>query len=358
MIKGHRSGMEAVNIRTVREPLYNRLKVQLLEYIESENLQILPTEKELMARYGVSRNTLRRAVKELTAQKVLQPVQGLGTLVYPVPEVTKNSRILVLCDYYSQPFQNETFNKLLFMLNSSHLNSVVMMVDHENIDIARFEEALKDCDGVIVDWFSSYISELLEIVVRSGKKIICLRSPMGNGVPYLTEDIAAGYYKITRHLLELGHTRIAFIGNSNDPARMDGMRKALKERGLSLLPELMVYYDSNFRFTGFEGTEILLERKVPFTAVIAHNDDTALGIQERLLIAGKRIPEDISVIGSDNLSCSEFYPVPLTTCSGDAEAMIRAAIAYLFSARNSGMTLNRFFTPELVIRKSTARLKA
>ena len=55
---------------------------------------------------------------------------------------------------------------------------------------------------------------------------------------------------------------------------------------------------------------------------------------------------------------SEFYPVPLTTCSGDAEAMIRAAIAYLFSARNSGMTLNRFFTPELVIRKSTARLKA
>lgn len=347
--------MEAMNVKAVREPLYSRLKTQLLDYIEQENLQILPTEKELMIRYGVSRNTLRRAVRELTEEKVLQPIQGLGTLVYPIPEITGNSRILVLCDYHFQPFQNETFNRLLFMLNNSRLNSMVMMIDHDNFDIARFEEALKGCDGIIIDWFSSYIDALLEASVRSGKKIVCLRWRPNNGLPYVTEDISMGFYQIARHLLELGHTRIAFIGNTADEYRMAGLRRAFSERNLSLDPKLTVHFIRGSRETGFHSVDELFRRGNPFTAVIGQSDIIALGIQERLLIAGKRIPEDISVTGFDNLSDSESYPVPLTTCGGDSEEMIREAIAYLFSTRNSGMKLRKVIEPRLFLRASTSR---
>lgn len=348
--------MEMLEVKTVREPLYNRLRTQLLEYIESENLRMLPTERELMARYKVSRNTLRRAVKELTEEKVLQPIQGLGTLVYPVPEITENSRILVLCDYKSQPFQNETFNTLLFMLNNSRLNSMVMMVNHDHPDIARFEEVLKGCDGVIVDWFCSYIDALLEIVVRSGKKIVCLRWRPLNGLPYVAEDIAAGFHHVADHLLDLGHTRIAYLG-TEDQLRLGGIRRAFAERGVTPDPRLFLYFsdDSHVRSKGFDGVEELLRRGNDFTAIIGANDEIALGIQERLLIEGMRIPEDVSVTGFDNLNGSASYPVPLTTCCGDTEGMIREAIAYLFSSRKSGMTLNTVVNPRLIIRNSTVR---
>ena len=78
------------------------------------------------------------------------------------------------------------------------------------------------------------------------------------------------------------------------------------------------------------------------------------GVEERLLIAGIRIPEDVSITGFDNLRDSAEYPVPLTTCCGDPEQMIHEAIAYLFSTRNSGATLEKMFDPRLIVRKSTA----
>ena len=60
------------------EPLYEKLRKKLLEQIEAEHLTSLPNEKELMTRYHVSRNTLRRAILELTKAKILRPVQGIG----------------------------------------------------------------------------------------------------------------------------------------------------------------------------------------------------------------------------------------------------------------------------------------
>lgn len=101
--------------KLVREPLYEKLKKRLLVTIETENLHMLPNERELMARFGVSRNTLRRAIFELTKENILRPVQGIGTIVYPVPEIVENSRILIVCDREMTIFQREVFNLLLFI---------------------------------------------------------------------------------------------------------------------------------------------------------------------------------------------------------------------------------------------------
>ncbi len=80
----------------VQEPLYIKLKNRLTDYIQKEKPRLLPCEKDLMKHYGVSRNTVRRVVFELTKDKILKPVQGLGTLVYPQPEISDNSIILVI----------------------------------------------------------------------------------------------------------------------------------------------------------------------------------------------------------------------------------------------------------------------
>lgn len=340
----------------VREPLYEKLKKRLLCYIETENLRMLPNEKELMARYGVSRNTLRRAILELTNDKVLQPIQGLGTIVYPVPQIVENSRILVAFDPDMGLFQQEVFNKLLLLLNNSRLNSNVIMLDKEHVDVARFEEVLKGCDGVIVDQLCSYSPVVIEQVRKTGKKLVCLRWKPDTDIPFVAEDVCAGFYFLARHLLELGHRDIVFIGHDDDIRRIPGIRRAFEEHKLD--PSLLycIHAEVGTRADGYRCTDALLKSGRRFTAILGNSDETALGIEERLLIAGKRIPEDVSVTGFDNLKESAVYPVPLTTCSGDMERIIHEVIAYLFSARNSGATLNKLIEPQLIARQSTGRV--
>ena len=156
--------------KLVREPLYEKLKKRLLVTIETENLHMLPNERELMARFGVSRNTLRRAIFELTKENILRPVQGIGTIVYPVPEIVENSRILIVCDREMSVFQQEVFNLLLFHLNNSRLNTIVLMLDKENVDVDRFDTLLKTCDGVVIDQLCSYSPVILERIRKTGKK--------------------------------------------------------------------------------------------------------------------------------------------------------------------------------------------
>lgn len=93
------------------------------------------------------------------------------------------------------------------------------------------------------------------------------------------------------------------------------------------------------------------------TAVIANNDAIALCAEELLLSSGFRIPEDISVAGFDGISESASFPVPLTTCSGNLDALIQEAIAYLFSSRKPNELFYRKIEPELILRRSTGSAK-
>ncbi len=337
----------------IQIPLYERLRLTLLETLERENWQLLPNELELMSRFKVSRNTLRHAIQLLTDEHVLQPVQGFGTLVYPVPEVEKNSRILIVSNYEMQAFQRDAFSRLLLMLNASHLNSVVLMLDKENVDIQRFDEMLKTCDAVILECHCSYSPIIQERVRLTGKRMVCLRWQASNDVPYVAENVSDGFAQVTRHLLDLGHRRIAFLGNVDDFRRLPNITKVMAEYGVELDPELVEHFDIGTRVEGYQGAGRLLEKGVPFTAVICHNDNCALGVEERLLIAGKRIPEDVSVTGFDNLSESSEYPVPLTTCAGDLEEIIQDVIAYLFSSRRQAEGFRKLTDSHLVLRQST-----
>lgn len=350
--------MKVLEEKLIREPLYEKLKKRLLNYIESENIRMLPNEKELMDRYGVSRNTLRRAILELTKEKVLQPVQGLGTLVYPVPEVVTNSRILVVFDPDMRPYQQELFNQLLLQLSNSQLNATVLMLDKKNINVQHFEQVLKTCDAVLIDHLCSFSPTIVEIVRRTGKKFVCLRWQPELEMNYVAEDINTGFYQLVKHLIDLGHTKIAFMGNSKDPRRWPGIERAFQEHGMEIDPKLIFHCEHGFRHDGYQQADALLKSKREFTAVIGNSDEAALGIMERLLVAGIRIPEDVSVTGFDNLKDSKFYPVPLTTCCGNVLQMINEAIAYLFSARNSEITLNKIVEPRLIIRKSTGPVRA
>lgn len=163
----------------------------------------------------------------------------------------------------------------------------------------------------------------------------------------------------TRHLLGLGHRRIAVIGGPErilcSRARMDGYRAAMDAAGVPIDPELT----SHGPFQVEEGVRkgrALLRRSDPPTAIIAGNDLQALGVYQAAREARLHIPEDLSVVGFDDLPVAQWVGPPLTTVRQPLiEMAVAAAELVLALARGEQPTHTRLeLATELVIRESTA----
>ena len=137
------------------------------------------------------------------------------------------------------------------------------------------------------------------------------------GCPAVVADNRQGVREAVRHLVAHGHRRIAFIGWLEYPAiaeRYEGYRDALTESGLPCSPELIIGVDDRQTASGRAGARQLLERAAwPCTAVVAGTDRNAVGVMEVLRAAGVRVPEDVVVVGFDDLTVAELADPPLTT---------------------------------------------
>jgi DNA-binding LacI/PurR family transcriptional regulator len=136
------------------------------------------------------------------------------------------------------------------------------------------------------------------------------------GVPSVGATNWNGGLAATRHLLELGHTRIGMIGGPADMlcsrARVDGYRAALETAGLTVDPELVRWGTFHVE-AGFDQGTALLELADPPTAIFAGSDLQAFGVYEAARVLGVEIPTQLSVIGFDDLPMARWVGPPLTT---------------------------------------------
>jgi LacI family transcriptional regulator len=166
-----------------------------------------------------------------------------------------------------------------------------------------------------------------------------------------------GGYKATRHLLGLGHTRIAHLmglpWHADALARREGYEQALAEAGLPVDPALVVEGDFEER-SGLEAVEKLMGGGESFTAIFAANDRMAYGASLALFRRGRRIPADVSLIGFDDQPQAAYAWPPLTTMRQPTVEMgAAAARALVDELRGRGFSLPAFQT-DLVLRESTA----
>jgi LacI family transcriptional regulator len=166
-----------------------------------------------------------------------------------------------------------------------------------------------------------------------------------------------GGYDATNHLIELGHRRIGFItgsldlGCSND--RLAGYHAALSEFGLSTDPQLVREGDFT-QPAGYRAARELLTLPVPPSAIFASNDLMAFGVMEAARVRGLRIPEDISIIGFDDIPQAIHVHPPLTTIRQPLEQMGRLAARMLLRQIDDRRQLaERMDLPtELIVRES------
>jgi DNA-binding LacI/PurR family transcriptional regulator len=137
------------------------------------------------------------------------------------------------------------------------------------------------------------------------------------GFPVVDVDNRQGGYDATRHLLEHGHRRIAtLVGPGAWPsaaARLDGYRQALLEAGVAEDPNLVEPASGWGLESGRAAARRLLERGADFTALFGHSDLIALGAIRQLRDAGLRVPDDVSVVGYDDLPVAEYFEPALST---------------------------------------------
>ena len=166
-----------------------------------------------------------------------------------------------------------------------------------------------------------------------------------------------GGYNATEYLISLGHTRIGFITGSMDLGcavdRLDGYRSALRTNHIADAPELV--YEGDFtQPDGYAGACALLDLPEPPTAIFASNDVMAMGAMDAVRNRGLRIPDDVSIIGFDDIPQSSLVRPALTTVSQPLEKMGRVATQMLLDLlKNPEKEADRIELPtQLIVRDS------
>lgn len=224
---------------------------------------------------------------------------------------------------------------------------------------ARFVQMLraKQVDGAVIIPHSDTAS-LLQPLLAAEIPVVILEHSIP-GLHCIAIDDLAGGRLATRHLIELGHTRIAIIRrrqiSSLSMMRFDGYRLELERAGIALDDSLVVE-TGPFQNDGYAAMRELLERRPRPTAVVTHNDIMALGALRAIYDAGLSVPGDISVVGYDDIAAAPYLVPPLTTIRSPKMEMGRlAAQMVLKLARDPASLPPQTVTlpVELVIRQST-----
>jgi DNA-binding LacI/PurR family transcriptional regulator len=186
-------------------------------------------------------------------------------------------------------------------------------------------------------------------------------APFCKSFPAIEIEETLASYTATKHLLQLGHKKIAYL--TGPPAtpwaheRFEGYRRALRESGIEV-DDGMVFAAGNTLEDGIKATLQMLNEGCHPTAVQAVSDLVAIGCAETLLAQGFKIPEDISVVGFGNILLAEFYRVPLTTISQPKYRLGMSAVEAMIGILRGENITTRRLGAEFVERKSTAPPKA
>ena len=362
----------------------------------------LPTERELSAMFGVSRITTSRALLELQKVGLVVREQGRGTFVNRPPETEEGA------DQDATPRTDfNGLNVVAMVLPDTAVDSGFKMIEGaekwlrqrryrllssvSDFDLEREAELIHSLwqDGVrsliLYPIDSEATTKVVEEVCSKGMKVVIIDRRLNKlSMPFVGSDNFNAGYQITQHLIQVGHRLIAFASGdvgliSSVADRFRGYCQALNEHQLPVDPGLVVNAGQlGWNQGGIRSDESVdqirkqreetAERTLDYllglrsdrpSAVVAANDRTALLLVRAALQRGIKVPEEMAVVGFDNLAGSESAEVPLTTVKQQFRLMGReAARLILEEALDTEKKPCEVLLPtELVIRRSCGMLE-
>ncbi len=325
--------------------------------------------KDIARAANVSHSTVSRAlrnsplVKTETAALVRKLASERGYTVSAVARslVTKRTNTIgVVVTTIADPFVGEVVSGIEDVA-LAHDYSVFLATCHADPNrelraAQSFHE--RRVDGILVN--SSRVGALYMPLLADMKVPIVLINNQhpGEFVYSVTIDNLNVARAATRHLVELGHKRIAYIGNQfglqADTERFAGYRQVLEQADIGFHPELVAHGDGGPE-GGMRAMARLLASPNPPTAVFCYNDLEAMGAMRAAREHGLSVPADLSVVGLDDLFLASFTDPPLTTVQQPKQRMGRLAAQILLDLLSGGKPeANVTLDGHLIVRQSTA----
>lgn len=334
------------------------------------------TIKDIARRLNISHTTVSRALRdspliaEETAAKIREAAFEMG--YYPSAAArslkTKRSQALgVVVSSIEDPFFGEILQGIDDVAQENGYSLFIAAAQHNPDREQGIVQTLVEhrVDGVIIcsTPFSTKQGKHLQ---EYGVPITVINNQAAEDYWYsIYHDDVNGSRQITRHLIDLGHKRIAYLGNAlsgrTNLDRLTGFQIEMTAAGLPVHEEYIHQVQGGKPENGLQGVRHFLELPEPPTGIICYNDMIAIGVLQGSHNASLRVPEELSVTGFDNITFSAFTIPPLTTFDQPkrhigAEAA-RLVLGLLSTNGNEGVAVQpktQMLLGSLLVRKTTA----
>jgi LacI family transcriptional regulator len=354
-----------MNKKAITSPSLNKLVIRrqrTAQHLQKDR----PTLGMVAERAGVSPSTVSRIlngtaqVSEDKQALVKAVIEELGFRPDPAARSLAGGRTMsigVLTQFIDSPYYGEALRGIEDELHKA--NYVPLFVSghwneaEEKNRLFMLQE--RKVDGIIV-LTGKLADETLVDMAANIPVVVTGRRLTAPNLFSIDFDNTEGACLAVRHLHALGHRRVAFISGPLDhpdaTQRLQGFREEAQRKDMVLDDSLVVYSDYQ-ESGGFRAMNELLSASAQFTAVIAANDQMAYGARLALHRAGLRVPEDVSLLGFDDLPHSAFTLPPLSSIRQSVYEIGTSAAKAMFDLLNKRNPPSRLVEAELVVREST-----
>lgn len=331
------------------------------------------TAKDVAALAGVSRSTVSRVLSdkaspfigEKTNQRVREVAAQLGYSPDPIARALRGKRTHLL-GLIVREIADPFFAKFVAILSAQARDAAYHVVlGHARSDPGEALEMTgmldtRHCDGVILLGDLKDDETTIQRIFEENSAIVALcRGRAPALIPTINCDNSRGTQMLLDLLHKLGHRRFAFVdaGWLGDvKERRETFTRYLSEQNLENSPE-RIQVETNDAYGGYRAMRRLLDLSPRPTAVVAATDAMAIGVLKAASDAGSQVPDDLSIVGFDDIDMAHFVSPPLTTIRQPVEEMARQALRMILNLID-GQTIPKErmhirMMPELVVQQST-----
>jgi LacI family transcriptional regulator len=318
-----------------------------------------PTSAEVARRAGVSRTTVsfvlngvrNQGISQATRDKVLAVAEEVGYVPHAAARSLAGGAtgtVALVVPQVAHLYDDAFLAQLVASVNEQcfrhGLKLLIESTEGPGREPGSFVQLVRSrrIDGLIVAHLRAAELGHLHSLRDQGIPLVVFGRDLQDSEPHQTmgDDTAQSARLAVRHLIELGHQRIAYLSYARPEYRSVnqrelGWRTALEAHGLTADPAWVAYADISAQ-SGYEATRELLSRRVPFTALFAGNDTVAFGALRALSEAGLRVPQDVAVVGYDDIPLAPFASPPLTSIHTDPVGHGRQAVQMLLAQLRPG----------------------
>ncbi|WP_435952110.1 LacI family DNA-binding transcriptional regulator [Dryocola sp. BD626] len=332
----------------------------------------MSTMLEVAKKAGVSKATVSRVlsgkgyVSEATKEQVYQAIEQTGYRPNLLARNLASSSsqcigLVVTNTLYNGNYFSEILTQAAKKLEDNGRQLILMDGKHSAREEREAIQFLLDlqCDAIIIYPRFLTVDEMDEIIEQHRQPIMVVNRKLRKHHSHcICCDHKGASYNATKRLVERGHRDIAFLTGSMDSPtaleRLSGYKEALSAFDIALRDDLIVQGKWT-PASGFGGIEALLNKGVTFSAVLASNDEMAIGAIKKLNEAGVKVPEEVSVIGFDNIPTAPFLSPSLSSVKDPVSDMMGEVINRLISMLDGGyIPKDNVFTSEIMLRDSVS----